>query len=157
GEPIEIEASDSLEWPSDQKAYVARGNALVRQGDSQVTAAVITAYYRELPDGGTQIVRVTADGNVVVRTPTETAQGAHGVYDIERDSFILTGGDLRLVTPDETITATESLEYYASDGVAVARGDAVAISGTDELRAQVLTATFTTGPDGGQTLRTIHA
>lgn len=157
GSPIEIEASDSLEWLSEQQAYVARGNALVRQGDTSLRASVITAYYRDAAGGGTEVFRVVADGGVVVRTPTEQAEGARGVYDFDADTFVLSGGDVRLVTPDETITATESLEYHQGDGLAVARGDALIVRGTDELQADVVTARFAENEAGERDLSVVNA
>ena len=75
GSGIEIEASQSLEWHSDQNIYVARGDARLRQGDIVVTADLLTADYRDRADGTTEIWRVTADGSVVVTTPTEQAHG----------------------------------------------------------------------------------
>ena len=81
--PVEIEASESLEWHSDQKLYVARGDARIRRGDVEIQAAIVTAHYRDLPDGGTQVWRIVADGGVVITTPEQRVQGTTGVYEID--------------------------------------------------------------------------
>ncbi|MEE8272879.1 MAG: LptA/OstA family protein [Alphaproteobacteria bacterium] len=157
GSGIEIEASQSLEWHSDQNIYVARGDARLRQGDFVVTADLLTADYRDRADGTTEIWRVTADGSVVVTTPTEQAHGDHGVYDIDKDVFTLTGDDLKLVTETEVITARDSLEYWQGEQLAVARGDAQAVRGTDRVNADELTAVFVENDAGKLEMRSLNA
>src|SRR5262249_52793367 len=55
GGPVEIDASEGIEWQRDQKVYIARGNARVARGDLSVSADTLTAHYRESPDGKTTI------------------------------------------------------------------------------------------------------
>ena len=95
-EPIEIEAIDSLEWYSEEKMYVARGDVVLRQGDTTLTADTVTAAYRELEDGSTEIFKLTAEGNVVITSPDQTVTGATGVYDVDKAVFVMAGGDLKL-------------------------------------------------------------
>lgn len=147
-EAIEIEASESLEWLSDQSAYVARGDAKLRQGDIEVSANVLTANYREGIDGKTVIWRVVADGNVLIVTPTQQVRGDRGVYDVRTDVFTLTGSDLRLETETEIITARDSLEYWKGEQIAVARGNARAVRGTDQIDADELKAEMSESRDG---------
>ncbi len=147
-EAIEIEASQSLEWLSEESAYVARGNATLRQGDVVVSANTLTANYREGDDGKTEIWRVVADGNVRIATPTQQVSGDRGVYDIPTDVFTLTGSDLRLETENETITASDSLEYWKAEQIAVARGNARAVRGTDQIDADELKAELSETADG---------
>ena len=154
--PIEIEASQSLEWHSEEKLYVARGNARLRRGEFEVRAELLTAHYRDLPEGGTEIWRLIADGNVVVADSEQRAVGDHGVYDVDRDVFVLTGGDLLFETPTETVTARDSLEYWQSEGIAVARGDALAVRDGDRIRAEILTAEFVDDDAGNRELSTIN-
>lgn len=146
--PIEIDADQALEWHQDEKAYVARGNAQARRGDLEVRADVLTAYYRELPGGGTEIWRFTADGNVRIASPTQEAYGDRAIYDIDRQVAVLTGEDLRLVTETDVVTARDSLEYWTEQRLAVARGDAVATRDRNKVRADMLIALFEEG-DGG--------
>jgi len=155
--PIEIEADDSLEWLSEEKLYVARGNALMRQGDVTVSAETLTAAYRELETGETEIYRVSADGGLVVTGPDQRVTGERGVYDVDRQVFVVTGGDLRLETPDQTVTARDSLEYFEARGIAVARGEAVAVRGDDRVEADELTAEIAPDADGEERITRLGA
>ena len=65
------------------------------------------------------------------------------MYDLDKAVAVVTGSDLRLTTPTDLITARESLEYWESRNIAVARG-AASVSREDRtLRAETLTATLT--------------
>lgn len=143
GGPLEIEASESLEWHQDDRAYVARGDALLRQDDVSVAADVLTAYYRELNGGDTEIFQAAAEGNVVIESPGGRAVADRAVYDLDQDVVVLTGGTLRLESDEDFLTASEALEYWPTRNLAVARGDAEIVRGNgDRVRADVLTGEF---------------
>ncbi len=154
--PIEITADDGIEWQQETKVYIARGNARARQKDVVVHGQVLKAYYRELPEGGTQIWRIDADGDVRIVSPTQTAYGDKAVYDVDNGVLVLTG-TVKLVTETDRITARESLEYWEKRNLVVARGDAVAIRGDNRLRADILTAHFKIGRDGKSRIHRIDA
>jgi lipopolysaccharide export system protein LptA len=78
--------------------------------------------------GGTEIYRLAAEGNVQVYTQTDHAQGDRAVYDMDQAVLVMTGHDLKLTTPNEVLTARDSLEYYPQKHMAVARGDAVVVT-----------------------------
>jgi len=137
-----VEASESLEWLQDEQLYVARGDAVLIQGEDRVEADVITARYEETADGDQRIIRVTMDGNVRITSGENEVVGGRGVYNLDAGTFVLTGGDLRLSTPTQTVTAQESLEYFEADQLAVARGAARVVSGTDRVDADVIAARF---------------
>ena len=142
GGPFEVDAQQGIEWHQSDYAFVARGNAVARQGDLQVRADELIARYREV-DGATQIYRVEAVGTVNIISRTERVVGDRGVYDLDKAVAVVTGSDLRMTTPTDLITARESLEYWESRNIAVARG-AASVSREDRtLRAQTLTATLT--------------
>lgn len=70
--PIEITADEALEWDRDAMTFIARGNAKIIQGKTSLTAATLTAKYKE-DEGNTVIQTVTASGNrPTVETETET-------------------------------------------------------------------------------------
>ncbi len=119
--PIEIVARDGIEWDREQQRYVARGAAKVTQGDKTVEADTLTALYRQPESGGTQIYRYTANGSVRVSTPTQRAVGDDGVYDVDTGVIVLTGKSMKITTPDQEITARDSLEYWELKRLAVAR------------------------------------
>jgi lipopolysaccharide export system protein LptA len=142
GQPVEILATDGIEWHRETQRYIAKGNASARQADSTVYGDVLTAYYRSQPDGGTDIFRYEAQGHVRIVTPTQTAVGDKGVYDVDTGVVVLTGNGLKFTTPTDTITARDSLEYWDQKRIAVARGNAVAISSERRMTGDVLTAHF---------------
>lgn len=123
--PIQVYADNGIEWNQNTRQYIARGNAKAIQGDTTVYGDTLVAYYEEVPGGNTEIYRLDALGNVRIVSPTETAYGEKGVYDVRNGVLVLTGRNLRYVTPDEIITARDSLEYYEQKKMAVARGNAV--------------------------------
>ena len=151
--PIDISAQDSLEWRQEARQYVAKGDVVVKQGGFTLQSQTLTADYEGDTTagpgaaGGTNITLLTAEGNVRLSDDGLSATGEKAVYDTRTGQLTLTGGDLKLVTPDQTVTARDSLQYNTQTGQALAVGNAVAISGTDKIRADRLTAQF--GPDSG--------
>lgn len=154
--PIEINAEDGVEWRQREQVYIARGKARVSQGEVTLHADVLTAHYREVEGGGTEIWRIDADGNVRIAAPRQTAHGDKAVYDVIKGLLVLTG-NVRLETETDRITARDSLEYWEKRNLAVARGDAVAVRGDRRLKADVLSAHFRKGPDGTSKVYEIEA
>ena len=161
--PIAIDADEGIEWRRDEKVYIATGNAKAVRGDVTVTAHRLIAYYRDrnpakpapaksadakpgdtkgVDNGaaGTDIYRLVAETDVRIITPTERAQGDHGVYDVDRAVLVLTGKNLALDTSQDHITARDSLEYWDERKIAVARGDGVMVRGDRRVTGDVLTA-----------------
>ena len=167
--PIAIDADEGIEWRRDEKVYIATGNAKAVRGDVTVTAHRLIAYYRDrdparaaakAPPAGaaganagakdadtgassTDIYRLVAETDVTIATPTQTAHGDHGVYDVDRSVLVLTGNNLSLDTTQDHITARDSLEYWDERKVAVARGDGVMVRADRRVQGDVLTAHIT--------------
>jgi len=154
--PIEIYADDGIEWQQNSQAYIARGNARAVQGEVTIFGDVLIAYYRKPPQGGTQIWRMDAIGNVRIVSPEQTAYGAKAVYGVDSGVLVMTGKPL-LVTKTDRITARDSLEYWEKRSLAVARGNAIAIRGDKRLRADVLIAYFVKGKNGKSEMQQINA
>lgn len=138
---IQVYADEGIEWMSEASRVIARGNAKAIRGNITVTADQLTAYYRKGP-GGDEIWRLDADGSVTIRSPSETATGSKATYDLDKAIFVLRGQPARMVTATESVTATDTLEYWEKDSRAVARGNAVAIQRDRNIKADVLTAIF---------------
>lgn len=145
--PIEVYADDGIEWSQDGKSITARGNAKAVRGTMTVTADTLTAFYRER-NGDSEIHRLEAAGKVTIASPKEKATGAHAAYDLDKAVVVLTGAPARLVTPTDTVTAQQRIEYWEKDRKAVAFGDAVAVRGDRRIRADRLTAYFVEGRGG---------
>ncbi|MBX6320724.1 MAG: hypothetical protein IRY94_02745 [Rhodospirillaceae bacterium] len=156
-QPITIDAEQGIEWRRDEKVYLARGNVHAVRGDLAVYADVLTAHYREKPDGSTEIWQLTAEGNVRLASKTETIYGDRAVYDVDRGVVVVTGKDLRAQTPNEVVTARDSLEYWDKEQLVVARGDAQVVQGDKLVRADVLTGHLARAADGTSKLSTVEA
>jgi lipopolysaccharide export system protein LptA len=96
-----VTARDSLEYWEEKKIAVARGKAVADKEDRHVQADVLTAEFRDQPNGSQELWKMTATGNVVVITKTDVSRGDRGVYDVARDLAILTG-HVRITRADGT-------------------------------------------------------
>ena len=146
--PIEITAQESIEWLSAEQRYLARGGARAQRGDVAVNADLLSADYRENAAGETEIYRLEATGNVVIETPEERVTGDLGVYDVESQVLTITGEDLRLTTPRETLIADDSLEYDRLARRATARGNATVWNDRDTVSADTLIAELNDNASG---------
>jgi lipopolysaccharide export system protein LptA len=141
-DPIHIEANEGIEWQRTKQLYIARGDARASQAGVTVEADVLVAHYRPTDTGTDEIYRIDADGNVRILSDTEEATSDKAVYDVIKGILIMTGKQVRLVTPQDTIVARDSLEYYEDKQLAIARGDALAIREDRRVRADTLMAHF---------------
>jgi lipopolysaccharide export system protein LptA len=171
GGPIAITASDEIEWRQEQREVIARGNAKAVRQNVTVTADRLIAFYRPKngaaaqpapppqpaqpapsvvtdPDtGGNEIYRVQAEGNVRIFTPTDQVQGDRAVYDMDKAVLVVTGHALKLTTPNDVLTARDDLEYWSQKHMAVARGNAVAVTNDGRrIAADTLVAYTTDAP-----------
>jgi lipopolysaccharide export system protein LptA len=149
GGTIEIEATDGIEWLREQKVYIARGDAHAVSGDLEVFADVMKAHYRANQNGN-EIHLIELLGSVRLKTPDETAYGDAASYMLDTEVLVLTGQDLRLEShngPDR-LTARDALEYHKNEHIAVARGDARIFREGRDVRADLLIAHFSAGPEG---------
>ena len=145
GGPIEVTARDGFEWRENEQLVIANGDARAVRENVVVTADRLIAYYRRkapagaaqpaaarpaaatqpqdaTDTGGNEVYRLEAEGHVLISTPTDQAQGDHAVYDIDQAVLVLTGHDLKLTTPQQVLTARDTLEYWSLKHMAVARG-----------------------------------
>ena len=155
--PLEINADEGIEWRRDEQVYIARGNAHAARGEISIFADVITAHYRKTEDSKSEIDRIDVHGNVRIVSPTETAYGDRGAYDVINGVLVLVGDDLRLESKGDLITARDSLEYWERKQLAVARGDAVATREDKRIQADVLSAHFVPDAAGDLKLTRIDA
>ena len=89
--PIEI-TSDTMEWMNEERIAIARGNADAVQGRYKLHADILTAYLNQGEGNSADKIRlITADGNVSLTTPEESARGENGRYDVEKGIVELTG------------------------------------------------------------------
>ena len=120
--PVEIDASDGVEWNQDQKVYIARGNARAARGDTTINADSLVAHYRGDVTGKTDIYMVEAVGHVVITSKDSKIVGDKAVYNLDNGSAVLTGHGLRASSKDQTVTARDSMEYWEKQNAVIARG-----------------------------------
>ncbi|MDB5369783.1 MAG: hypothetical protein JWP20_1341 [Roseomonas sp.] len=146
GGPVDVTSTDGIEWRQAEQAVIARGNArAIREGVTLEGDRLIARYRpratppgqpapstpaaaAEGPSGGNEIWRLEAEGNVHISTATDKAQGDRAVYDMDQGVMVLTGRDLKLTTPNDVLTARDSMEYWPSRRMSVARGAAVIVT-----------------------------
>jgi lipopolysaccharide export system protein LptA len=86
--PIDV-AADRIEVQDRADRAVFAGNVHVRQADLTLDTARLTVAYSSA--GGVQIQRLDASGGVTVKSPSETARGNFGIYDLDRKLITLVG------------------------------------------------------------------
>jgi lipopolysaccharide export system protein LptA len=168
--PLDVQADNGIEWHQDSNVYIARGNAKATRGNATLYADVLTAHYRPAaPDrpkdqdsqalmGSNEIYRIEADGHVRLETDTQTIDGgAHGIYDMDTATAVITGPHLRLTTPRDVVTARDAFEWYDDKQVAIARGEALAIRTDRRLAGDVLVAQVVKPPDQPSRISRIDA
>ncbi len=138
--PIEVYAEDGIEWQQDGSLFVARGNARAVRGEVEVLSDELRTHYRENPDGQSEVWRLDAIGKVRIISNSETAYGNRAIYNADQKVLVIDGDNPRLVSGQDTLTASQQLEYWELKSFAVARGDAVAIRDKKQVRADVLVA-----------------
>ncbi|MFM7419294.1 MAG: LptA/OstA family protein, partial [Alphaproteobacteria bacterium] len=160
GGPIEVTAQNGFEWRQHELLMIARGAARAVRGGVTIDADLLLARYRprggapaetrppsEGPGGASELWRLEAEGNVVITTATDRGEADHAVYELDEPVMVLTGRNLRLTSPDNVLTAQDSVEYWPQRRMAVARGDAVVVTKDDKrVRADVLVAYFKEAP-----------
>jgi lipopolysaccharide export system protein LptA len=144
GGPVDVTAAGGFEWHDQEQQVIAYGDARAVRQDATVLADRLIAHYRKRAgapttaattgstggsdQGGNEIYRLEATGHVRIVTATDEAVGDHAIYDIDQAVLVMTGGTLRLTTPQQVVTARDSLEYWSDKHMAVARGAAVVIT-----------------------------
>jgi lipopolysaccharide export system protein LptA len=166
GGPIAITASDGIEWHQAQQEVIAVGNAKAVRDNVTVTADRLIAWYRKKgapatgaaqpaqtgltedeDTGGNEVYRVQAVGNVHIFTQTDVIQGDEATYDMDQAVLVITGHNLKLTTPTQVLTARDDMEYWSQRHMAVARGDAVAVTNDGRrLQADTLVAYTSAAP-----------
>ena len=86
--PVDVSA-DRIEVQDRADRAVFVGNVHAVQQDLSLDTPRLTVAYSS--GGGVQIRRLDASGGVTVRSPSETARGNFGIYDLDRKLITLVG------------------------------------------------------------------
>jgi lipopolysaccharide export system protein LptA len=152
GGPVEVTARGGFEWREADQKVIATDDARATRGNVTVLADRLIAYYRKragqpgaaapapvpaasasgalggADTGSNEIYRLEAEGHVRIYTPTDMAQGDHAIYDIDQAVLVMTGHDLKLTTPQQVLTARDTMEYWSQKHMAVGRGKATVLT-----------------------------
>ena len=86
--PVDVSA-DRIEVQDRADRAIFAGNVHVRQDALTLDSARVTVAYSST--GSIQINRIDASGGVVIKSPSETARGNFGVYDLDKRLITLIG------------------------------------------------------------------
>ena len=86
--PVDVSA-DRIEVQDRADRAMFAGNVHVKQAELSLDTDRLTVAYSS--EKGVQIRRLDAAGGVVVRSPSETAKGDFGIYDLDRKLITLIG------------------------------------------------------------------
>lgn len=158
-----VTSRGGFEWRENEKKVIASDDARAVRDNVTVTADRLTAFYRsKKPDGAApapppvpgatdtgdnEVYRLEADGHVLITTPTDQAQGDHAIYDIDKAVLVMTGAHLKLTTPQQVLTARDSMEYWSQLHMAVGRGNAVVVTSDARRLAGDVLVGYTTPND----------
>lgn len=90
-QPLEITA-DALEVEQDTQRAIFTGAVDAIQGDMKLTSDKLIVFYRDKEAAEQNaIYRIDVEGHVRFTTPTETAEGDNGTYDVDAGVIELVG------------------------------------------------------------------
>ena len=165
GGPVEVTSRGGFELRENEQMVIASGDARAVRDNVTVLADQLIARYRKKPggapaqpaatppaastdieNGGNEVYRLEAHGHVRILTETDEAVGDDAVYDIDQAVLLMTGKALKLTTPQQVLTARDSMEYWSQLHMAVGRGAAVVVtSDARRLAGDTLVAYTTEG------------
>ncbi|NVJ97337.1 MAG: lipopolysaccharide transport periplasmic protein LptA [Alphaproteobacteria bacterium] len=121
-QPLDISA-ERLEMKQKEGRAIFRGAVNVKQGHMTLTADTLTVFY-ETKEGFEKpnIDRLDAQGNVTLKSDTETLSGDWGVYDVNR-RLVTLGGSVIFAQGENTLRG-ERLEFDLVSGLAKLDGQA---------------------------------
>jgi lipopolysaccharide export system protein LptA len=152
-----VTADETLEWHRNENRFYARGTAMAKRGDSRIHGDTLIAHYRDSQENNFDIYKLVAEGSVRIVSDESTAYGARAVYDVDKRRAVMTGNDLRLVTPDQTVFADKRFVYDVRAGQFTALGNARIERETTTLKSDKLVAGLVTNDNGKRVIETAKA
>ena len=111
-----VNADTSLEWNQKEAFYHASGNAEALQGDQQIKADSLKAFYNPQTDART-ITRIIANGDVSFSDDVHNGRGQILDYDVTSLTYLLEGPGAAISGPDGTAKAGQTILFKRSDKV----------------------------------------
>ncbi len=110
-----VNADKSLEWNQQKGFYEARGNAHAYQGDQEIFADDLKAFY-DVTSSERTITKIYANGNVRFADDAHTGSGSRLVYQMDTDDYMLNGPNARIDGPDSKARAYKDIHFQREEG-----------------------------------------
>jgi lipopolysaccharide export system protein LptA len=134
GTPIDV-TSDQLDVQQENNIAIFTGHVVAIQGNMRLTSQKMVVHYkqREQGDAGkpkksgddaisqSSIEKIDVEGDVFLTTPTQTASGATGVYDLDQHTITLNTGVV--LTKDKNTLKGDHLLYHVDTGKSTLTSD----------------------------------
>jgi lipopolysaccharide export system protein LptA len=151
--PFELSADQGIEFRSADKTYTARGNAVASQGSSSIAGDTLV-FYTGADDS---FERILATGHVKVASSSSTGYGERGDYDASQKLLVLSGGDLRLDSEGDVLTARDRIEYWSGENAVIAYGEAVLVRDDTRISGDKAVLYFAPNAEGKDELSQVEA
>ena len=110
-----VNADTTLEWNQQKGFYEARGNAHAYQGDQEIFADDLKAFYDAASSERT-ITQIHANGNVRFADAAHTGSGSRLIYQMATDDYKLDGPNARIDGPDGKARADKDIHFQREKG-----------------------------------------
>ena len=134
-----VNADTSLEWNQKEAFYHASGNAEALQGNQEIKADSLKAFYNPQTDART-ITRIIANGDVSFSDDAHKGRGQVLDYDVTSLTYLLEGPDAAIAGPDGTAKAGQTILFRRAEQVVKLVKDAeILLKDGRQLSGQAIT------------------
>jgi len=110
-----VNADTSLEWNQKEGFYQARGNAHAYQGEQEIFADDLKAFY-DAASSRRAITQIHAHGNVRFADAAHTGRGTSLIYQSGTSEYKLAGPNARIEGPDGNARAEKEIHFQRQKG-----------------------------------------
>ena len=136
-ENLEIEASDFLEWNQENKSYIAKGDAIVTQGEHTIKADKIIAFYES--EENRDITRIQAAGSVKFSNVSGYGYSDSLIYEMNTQTVTLNGNENYFESEEFIAQSSNQIQFNEINGILNLQDDAmISISQAKKIEAQWL-------------------
>jgi len=136
-ENLEIEASDFLEWNQENKSYIAKGDAIVTQGEHTIKADKIIAFYES--EENRDITRIQAAGSVKFSNVSGSGYSDSLIYEMNTQTVTLNGNENYFESEEFIAQSSNQIQFNEINGILNLQDDAmISISQAKKIEAQWL-------------------
>ena len=118
-----VNADKSLEWNQKEAFYHASGNAEALQGNQEIKADSLKAFYNPQSDART-ITRIIANGTVSFKDETHKGRGQILDYDADKSVYLLKGPEASIQGPDGSGKAEQTIVFKRAEQIVELAQDA---------------------------------